>query len=72
VFGLLVVLMLLSALLAGYAMAAAKVRNWLYRLTFAFTLAGAAYVILDFEFPRFGLITVDAFDQALVDLRKSM
>ena len=72
VFGLLVALMLLSALLAGYAMAASKTRNWLYRATFAFTLAGAAYVILDFEYPRFGLIRVDTFDQALVDLRRSM
>lgn len=72
VFGLLFVLMLLSALLAGYAMAAAKTRNWLYRATFAFTLAGASYVILDFEFPRFGLINVDEFDQALVDLRTNM
>jgi len=72
VFGLLFALMLLSALLAGYSMAAAKTRNWLYRCTFAFTLAGAAYVILDFEYPRFGLIKVDEFDQALVDLRQSM
>ena len=71
-FGLLFALMLLSALLAGYAMAASKTRNWLHRATFAFTLAGAAYVILDFEYPRFGLIRVDAFDQALVDLRQSM
>jgi hypothetical protein len=71
-FGLLFTLMLVSALLAGYAMSAAKTRNWLYRFAFAFTLAGAAYVILDFEFPRFGLIRVDAFDHALVDLRQSM
>ena len=72
VFGLLVALMLLSALLAGYAMAASKTRNWLYRATFAFTLAGAAYVIVDFEYPRFGLIRVDTFDHALVDVRQSM
>ena len=72
VFGLLFILMLLSALLAGYAMAGAKTRNWLYRIAFAFTLAGAAYVILDLEYPRFGLIRVDAFDHALVDLQKSM
>jgi hypothetical protein len=72
VFGLLFALMLLSALLAGYAMAGAKRRNWLHRVTFAFTLAGAAYVILDLEYPRFGLIQVEAFDQALVDLRQSM
>lgn len=71
-FGLLFALMLLSALLAGYAMAASKTRNWLYRATFAFTLAGASYVILDYEYPRFGLIRVDAFDQTLVDLRQSM
>ena len=71
-FGLLFALMLLSALLAGYAMAASKTRNWLYRVAFAFTLAGASYVILDYEYPRFGLIRVDAFDQALVDLRQSM
>ncbi len=72
VFGLLFGLMLLGALLAGYAMAGGKTRKWLYRMTFAFTLAGAAYVIVDFEFPRFGLIKVDAFDQALVELRQSM
>jgi hypothetical protein len=29
-------------------------------------------VILDYGFPRFGLIRVDAFDHALVDLRQSM
>ena len=30
------------------------------------------YVILAIEFPRYGLTRVDAFDQALVDLLKSM
>ena len=30
------------------------------------------YVILDLEFPRQGLIQVQAFDQALVDLLESM
>jgi hypothetical protein len=30
------------------------------------------YVILDIEYPRVGLIKVEAFDQALVDLRASM
>ena len=71
VFGLLFALMLMSALLAGYAMAG-KTRNWLYRVAFAFTLAGAAWVIVDFEYPRVGLIRVDAFDQVLVDVRKGM
>jgi hypothetical protein len=30
------------------------------------------YVVLDLEFPRLGLIRVDAADQVLIDLRKSM
>lgn len=37
-----------------------------------FGLALAVNVILDIEYPRLGLIRVDAFDQALVDLRESM
>lgn len=35
-------------------------------------MAVSVYVILDLEFPRLGLIRVDAFDQALVELRASM
>jgi len=30
------------------------------------------YLVLDIEYPRFGLIRVDAFDEALVELRESM
>ncbi len=39
---------------------------------FALVMAIALYVGLDIEYPRLGLIRVDAFDQALVDLRRSM
>ena len=35
-------------------------------------MALTVFVILDIEYPRLGLIRVDAFDQALVDLRASM
>lgn len=63
---------LASALLAGYEMAGGKSRNWLHMLGFAAVLAIAVYVILDIEFPRLGFIRVDAFDQTLVELRKSM
>jgi hypothetical protein len=35
-------------------------------------MAGAVYVIIDLEYPRLGLIRVDTFDQALVDLRAGM
>lgn len=32
----------------------------------------AIYLILDIEYPRLGLIRIDAFDQALIELRASM
>ena len=53
----------------------------LLALLVAFTFSGAAsrfdarrqlYVILDIEYPRLGLIRVDAFGQVLVELRESM
>ena len=39
---------------------------------FAAVMAITVYVILDIEYPRRGLIRVDRFDQARVDLRASM
>jgi hypothetical protein len=72
VFALLFALALLGALLAGDAMAGSRVRDWVHMATFALALAGAVFVILDIEYPRLGLIRVDAFDQVLIDLRQSM
>jgi hypothetical protein len=72
IFVLLIGLALLSAMLAGYAMARSGRRPWLHTLTFAFMLGGAVYVIFDLEYPRVGLIRVDDFDQLLVDVRQSM
>ncbi len=71
IFGLLFLLSLLAAFIAGYAMGASK-RNWLHAITFAVTLAAVVYIIIDLEFPRLGFIRVDDFDQVLVDLRQSM
>ena len=65
-------LVLVSSLLAGYPMAKAKSRNWLYMLGFAGVMAVSIYVILDLEYPRLGLIRADAFDRALMELRESM
>jgi hypothetical protein len=72
IFVMLFGLALASSLLAGYGMAGARSRHWLYMLGFAVTLTSAVYVILDLELPRLGLIRVDVFDQALGDLRESM
>jgi len=65
-------LALASSLLAGYGMAGGKTRSWIHMLGFAGIMAVSVYVIVDLEFPRLGLIRVDAFDQALVELRESM
>ena len=65
-------LALMSSLLAGYGMAATKTRTWLYLFVFAAIMGLTVYVILDIEFPRTGLIRIDAFDQVMVDLRRSM
>jgi hypothetical protein len=72
IFGMLFLVALASALLAGYGMAGGKSRRWLHVIGFALVIGLTVYVILDIEFPRYGLIRVDAFDQALVDLLKSM
>lgn len=65
-------LTLVSALLGGYAMAESRDRSWTHILSFAAIIAITTYVILDMEFPRLGMIRVDAADKILVELRQSM
>jgi hypothetical protein len=72
IFWLLFVLGLGCSLMAGHGMAASKTRSWVHMVGFAAITAMTVYVILDMEFPRIGLIRVDAMDQVLVDLRQSM
>lgn len=72
IFALLFALALAAALLAGYGMAGGKSRSWVHMIGFAAVLAVAVNVIIDIEYPRFGLIRVAASDQALAQLRDSM
>jgi hypothetical protein len=53
-------------------MAASQQRNWLHSIGLALVTAASVFVILDIEYPRLGLIRVDAFDRALIELRQSM
>jgi hypothetical protein len=69
IFFLLAALSLVSALLAGYVMCSTAVRSWFYMLLFAATMSVTFFVILDLEYPRYGLIRVDAADQVFVELR---
>lgn len=69
IFFLLAALSLISALLAGYVMSATAVRSWFYMNLFAAAMSVTFYVILELEYPRFGLIRVDQADQILIELR---
>ncbi len=72
IYALLFGLALLSAVLAGRAMATGGRRPWLHALLYSAAMAGAVFVIVDMEFPRFGLIRLNAFDSVLIDVRSSM
>jgi hypothetical protein len=72
VYVLLGVLALACALLAGFSMGGDPRRSWLHVGGFAAILALTIYVTVDLEYPRQGLIRVDAFDQVLVDARAAM
>jgi hypothetical protein len=69
---LLVLLMLAGSALAGHGMAHVESRSWPHMLGFALMLGISVYVILDYEFPRLGLIRLDWADQVFVDLRRTM
>jgi hypothetical protein len=72
IFALLICVVLLSGLLAGYAMAKRRSRSWFHMLLYAVVVAVTIYAILDLEYPRFGLIRLDAADKALIELRDSI
>ena len=56
-------LALVAALLAGHGLAGSKTVSRIHLIGFAAIVALTAYVTLDLEFPRFGLIRMDAADQ---------
>jgi len=63
---------LLCSLLAGYRMSTGQRRSWLHILTFTIITVILAYVMLDVEYPREGLIRLEAADQLLLQVRESM
>jgi hypothetical protein len=72
IYAMLGLLLLAGSLLAGYHMGEGKARSWFHSFAFVVAIALAFYVILDFEFPRVGIIRIHSFDQVLVELRQSM
>jgi hypothetical protein len=72
VFVMLIILVLASAMIAGYGTAQTPTRNWMHIFVFALIFSITVFVIIDLEYPRLGFLKIDSFDQALIDLRKIM
>jgi hypothetical protein len=72
IFAVLGVVSLGCALLAGYEMGASETRSRLHVVGYAVLIAFILYVIADFEYPRIGLIRIEAFDRYLADVRNAM
>lgn len=72
VYFMLFFLTLVSSFVAGDATAGSKTRSMAHMLGFIVITSVTVYVILDMEFPRLGLLTVESFDRALIELRASM
>ena len=68
----LVCVALLSALIAGHAMAKQKGRSLLHMFLYAALVAVTIYVTLDLDNPRSGFIRLDPVDQTLIELRDSI
>lgn len=72
VYALLFVLGLTAAFFAGFGMAGKKVFPTLHAVGFAAIIATTVYLSIDLEYPRQGLVRVDDFDVALVELRATL
>jgi hypothetical protein len=72
VYVVLALISLVCAFLAGYQMGATAVPSRAHMIVMAFVLSFTFYVILDFEYPRLGLIRIDDLDNLIVQVRASM
>jgi hypothetical protein len=72
VFVLLFVLSLVSAWTIGFGMGNCVKPSYLHAIGFAFVVAFALYVIFEIEYPRHGLVTLDAPHELLKNLREEM
>jgi hypothetical protein len=72
IYALLFGLGLVCSLFAGYRMASAQHRSWLHILGFTVVVVVIAYVILDLEYLREGLIRIQTADQLLIKARDAM
>jgi hypothetical protein len=72
VFVMLFALALVCAWLIGYAMGRARGVNWVHVIGYAAMVTLTIYVIIDFEYPRYGLMRLEFAQDALKDVRDAM
>ncbi len=72
IYVVLVLLSFICSFLVGYEMGASDVMSWAHVVMHTLLLTATLYVILDFEYPRLGLIRIDSFDDLIVQVRASM
>jgi hypothetical protein len=70
---MLIALALAGSFLGGYGLAGAKpVSRRLHMVGFAIVLTAVIYIVLDYDYPRMGLIRVDFADAALSEAAAAM
>ena len=72
VFALLAVTALTSWFLIGYSMSTFGNRDWIPVIIFTLVVGSAMYVIVDYEYPRAGVVRVDAVDYVLIQTLEKM
>jgi hypothetical protein len=72
VLALLLVTILMSSFLTGYAISASGTRDWLSAIIFAVAVSCATYVTIDYEYPRVGLIRSDPVERVLIETLEGM
>jgi hypothetical protein len=69
---LMLMIAMLCSLVAGIGVSRSPHKSWLHIAAFALVLACTIYVILDLEYPRFGLIRIESMDHAMTSLAESL
>lgn len=72
VFAMLALVSVASSFFAGYDMAVSKMGHWMHMVCFVGVFAISVYFILDFEYPRMGVVRLDAFDRVLTEMQQEM
>ncbi len=72
VYVVLAVISLVCAYLVGYEMGATEAPSRTHIMVLAAILTFIFYVIVDFEYPRLGIIRIDEFDRLIADVRSTM